>query len=557
MAKYTKITCLNNNTTNKFKQGTSLTQIAQELDVKTEYRILGARVNNKLTELSYCIYNPKFVEFIDITNIDGHRMYQRSLSFVLMKATRDIFPNAQLKIEHSISKGFYCELVKDTETTADDVLKIAERMRELIKADLPFKRKQIPTEEAIKKFRENNLPEKARLFDSRPTLFTSVYKLDNQIDYFYGFLVPSTGYLEVFDLIPYYDGMLLRFPISNNPNELGEVCDQKKMYDIFQEFKDWSEILGVSTIGSINEAVQQDKAGELIKVTEALSEKKVSRIADEICKRKDVKMVLIAGPSSSGKTTFSKRLEIQLKVHGINSLPVSIDNFFVNREDTPLDENGEYDYESLYALDLKTFNETMNSLISRKPTLIPGFDFHSGQRVSKSEEPITLKENTVLIVEGIHGLNPKLSENIDDKYKYKVYVSALTQLGIDWHNRIPTSDNRLIRRMVRDFQYRGYTPQETLKRWESVRRGEEKNIFPYQEEADVMFNSALLYELSVLKKYAEPLLKTVPETAYEYSEAKRLLKFLSYFININQDDEDEIPPTSILREFLSGSSFHY
>jgi uridine kinase len=551
-----KIYCVNVGLSKEYPLGTSVAEIAADLKVETGYKILGARVNNKLEELSYRIYNPKFIEFIDITNIDGHRMYQRSLSFVLMKAVRDLFPGSKLKIEHSISKGFYCELNKEPKLSPEDVLKIADRMRRIINSDIPFKRDQIPTKDAIKRFEENGLTEKAKLFKTRSTLFTSVYCLDNQIDYFYGYLVPSTGYLNVFDLIPYYDGMLLRFPTQSNPDELGEVIEQHKLFEIFQEYKDWSEILGVSTIGSINEAVQNGKNSELIKVSEALHEKKVAQIADKIYKKGSVKIVLIAGPSSSGKTTFSKRLAIHLKVLGINSFPISTDNFFVDREKTPRDETGEYDFESLYALDLELFNKTMNGLIAGKPTKIPYFDFHEGKSFFKDDEqPIVLSKDAVLIVEGIHGLNPKLTEHIDEKFKFKVYVSALTQLGIDWHNRIPTTDNRLIRRMVRDYQYRGYSPVDTLKRWQSVRRGEDKNIFPFQEEADVMFNSALLYELGILKKYVEPLLKKVPETEDVYSEAKRLLKFLSYFIDA--DNEDEIPPTSILREFLSGSSFHY
>jgi uridine kinase len=551
-----KITCLNVNLSKEYPLGISVRDIAEDMNIDTGYPILGARVNNKLEELSYKVYNPKFIEFIDITDIDGFRMYQRSLSFVLMKAVRDLFPQGKLKIEHSISKGFYCELQKRPELSPEDVLKIAERMRQIIKSDLPFKRDQIPTSEAIEKFLENELVEKARLFKTRSTLFTSVYCLDNQIDYFYGYLVPSTGYLQTFDLIPYYDGMLLRFPTRENPEELGAVVEQHKLFEIFQEYKDWSEILKISTIGSINEAVQQGRTGEIIKVSEALHEKKVAEIADKINKKSTVKLVLIAGPSSSGKTTFSKRLAIQLKVLGINSFPISTDNFFVDRERTPKDENGDYDFESLYALDLDVFNKTMNSLIAGKPTKIPYFDFKEGKMYFKDdEEPVKLGKDDVLIVEGIHGLNPKLTEHIDDKFKFKIYVSALTTLGIDYHNRIPTTDNRLIRRMVRDYQYRGYSPVETLKRWPSVRRGENKNIFPYQEEADVMFNSALLYELGVLKKYVEPLLKKVPETEHVYSEAKRLLKFLSYFVD--SDNEDEIPPTSIIREFLSGSSFHY
>ncbi len=551
----TKIKCLNNNLSKEYPLGISLKEIAEDLHIETKYPIIAARVNNTIKELSYRIFKPKFIEFIDITNVDGYRMYQRSLSFVLMKAVRDLFPDGKLKIEHSISKGFYCELDKDPKLTPQNVLEIADRMRQIVKSNLPFTHDQIPTQEAIKRFNENGLTEKAKLFKTRPTLFTSIYCLDNQIDYFYGFLVPSTGYLEVFDLIPYYNGMLLRFPTHHDPKIIGEVLEQPKLFDIIQENKEWCEILGVSNIGSINELVQANRNGELIKVSEALNEKKVAQIADQIHKKGTIKIVLIAGPSSSGKTTFSKRLEVQLKVLGIKSLPVSLDNFFVDREKTPVDENGEYDFESLYALNLNLFNTTMNKLIAGEETKIPHFNFQDGKSYFKDDETFKLDEDAVLIVEGIHGLNPKLTENIEDKFKFKVYVSALTQLGIDLHNRIPTTDNRLIRRIVRDHQYRGYSPEETLKRWNSVRRGENKNIFPYQEEADVMFNSALLYEIGILKKYIEPLLKKVPETAPEYSEAQRLIKFLSYFVEA--DNEHEIPPTSILREFLSGSSFHY
>lgn len=555
MTDFARIKCVNNGLSKEYPLGTSLKEIADNMCIQTRKPILGARVNNRLYELTYRVYNPKFIEFIDITNIDGLRMYQRSLSFVLMKAVRDIFPDSQLKIEHSISKGFYCELEKETDLNTEDVLKIADRMRQIVKSDLPFKREQMPTEEAIKRFADNNLTEKAKLFKTRSTLFTSIYKLDNQIDYFYGYLVPSTGYLTVFDLIPYYNGMLLRFPSTNAPETLGDVIEQPKLFEIIQENKDWTEIFGVSTIGSINQAVQNGRNSELIKVSEALHSRKVSRIADQINKKETVKIVLIAGPSSSGKTTFSKRLEIELKVLGINSLPVSLDNFFVDREKTPIDDNGEYDFESLYALNLNLFNNTMNKLIAGEETVIPTFNFHEGKSYINTDNKVKLDKDTVLIVEGIHGLNPKLTEHIENKFKFKVYVSALTTLGIDLHNRIPTTDTRLIRRIVRDAQYRGYTPEETLKRWASVRRGENKNIFPYQEEADVMFNSALLYELGILKRYIEPLLEKVPETAYEYSEAQRLIKFLSYFTEA--DNEDEIPPTSILREFLSGSSFHY
>ncbi len=552
-----KIYCLNNNLTKEYPLGTSLWEIAQDMKIKLEYPILGARVNNKLSELSYKVYRPKFIEFIDITNIDGHRMYQRSLSFVLMKAVRDLLPGARLKIEHSISQGFYCEIEKpdNTKLKPEEVLDIAERMRQIVDADLPFYREEIPTQQAIKIFEEYQLFEKAKLFRTRPTLFTSIYKLDNQIDYFYGYLVPSTGYLKIFDLIPYYDGMLLRFPTRNNPEELGPIIEQPKLFEIFREYKNWVEILGVSTIGSINEKIKQGKAGELIKVSEALHEKKVAQIADMIHKKGNVRLVLIAGPSSSGKTTFSKRLSVQLRVLGYDPVAISLDNFFVNREDTPRDENGNYDFENVRALDIELFTKVMNGLISGQEVEMPKFDFHKGQRYYDGTKA-KLSDRGIIVIEGIHGLNPILSKGIDDKFKFKIYVSALTQLGIDYHNRIPTTDNRLLRRMIRDYQYRGYSLVETLQRWPSVRRGEEKYIFPFQEEADVMFNSAMIYEFSVLKKHLEPLLKEIPETVYEYSEARRLLKFLSYFEPIVKE-EREIPPTSILREFLSGSAFKY
>ena len=552
-----KVYVINNNLSKEYPLGTSLREIAEDMKIKLDYPILGARVNNKLAELSYRIYKPKFVEFIDITNIDGYRMYQRSLSFVLMKAVRDILPQARLKIEHSISQGFYCEVEKpdDQRLTPEEVLTIAERMRQIINADIPFEREEIPTQQALEIFEENHLYEKVKLFKTRPILFTSVYKLDDQIDYFYGYLVPSTGYLKVFDLIPYYDGMLLRFPTQDNPEELGPIVEQPKLFEIFREYKQWVEILGVSTVGSINEQVQDGKAGDLIKISEALHEKKVAQIADMIKHRGDVRLVLIAGPSSSGKTTFSKRLSVQLRVIGYQPVTISLDNFFVDREKTPRDENGDYDFESLYALDLELFNQVMNQLIAGQQVELPKFNFQEGKRYYDGTK-VKLSDRGIIVIEGIHGLNPELTRHIDEKYKFKIYVSALTQIGIDSHNRIPTTDNRLLRRMIRDYQFRGYSLVDTLKRWPSVRRGEERNIFPFQEEADVMFNSALIYEFNVLKKHLEPLLREVPETVYEYSEAVRLLKFLSYFVPIRRE-EREIPPTSILREFISGSAFKY
>ena len=554
MSKTIKITCLNTNITKKYTPGITLLEIAKDLNIKLKNRILGARVNNTLTELDYQIFRPKIIEFIDITNIDGYKMYQRSLSFVLVKAVKDIFPKYTLKIEHSISKGFYCEIKnKLTKLKHEDIFKIADKMREIIKADIKFVRTQEKTKDAIELFEKHNLTEKAKLLKTRPTLFTSVYSLAEDINHFYGYLVPSTGYLELFDLIPYYNGMLLRFPIQSNPSEIGNVIKQEKLYDIFQEYVNWVNILDISSVGSINEKIHQEKGGELIKFSEAIHGKKVSRIADIIKEFKDTKIILIAGPTSSGKTTFSKRLSVQLKIIGIKPVLISLDNYFVNREDTPKDRNGEYNYETINALDVKAFNNDMLDLINEKKIKLSKFNFEIGKR-EQTDKEIKITNENVIIVEGIHGLNPKLTERINDRFKFKIYVSALTQINIDLHNRISTTDNRLLRRIIRDYQYRGYSAVETLNRWNSVRSGEEKYIFPYQEEADIMFNSALLYEHSVLKKYIEPLLKKIPETEYNFSEAQRLLKFLSYF---NFLEDKEIPPTSILREFLSGSSFTY
>lgn len=553
MKKLIKIKCLNNNLTQAYPLGFTLKDVLNDMDIQMPYQVLGARVNNQIKELSYQIFKPKTIEFITIEDIDGYRMYQRSLSFVLMKAVRDYLPEVNLKIEHSISRGFYCEVEKPGfKLTKDMVLNIADRMREIIKADFLFVRDELPTQEAIKIFKENRFIEKAELFKNRNRLYTSVYRLDNQSDYFYGYLVPSTAYLKIFDLVPYYDGMLLRFPSSKNPNELGIIIEQEKLFEIFREYKNWAKVLGVSTIRHINKAVEENETGSLIKISEALHEKKVVEIADKV-KSGNKKIVLIAGPSSSGKTTFSKRLSVQLKVAEINPVQISLDNYFVDRELTPRDESGEYDFETLEALDIKLFNRNINDLIAGKEIEIPQFSFETGKRYYNGKK-LKISDNSVIIVEGIHGLNPQLTNEIPNKSMFKIYVSALTQIGIDSHNRIPTTDNRLLRRIIRDYQYRNYSALETLRRWQSVRRGEDKNIFPFQEEADIMFNSALLFELGVLKKYVEPLLIKINETEREYSEAQRLLKFLSYF---QPFPDTEVPPTSILREFLTGSSFNY
>ena len=535
--------------------GHSLLEISKIFEIKSDYQILGAMVNNQLKELDYEVFTPKTVRYIDISHPAGMRMYQRSLFFLLQKAVRDIVPGGKVRIEHSVSKGFYCEIDGcNLPLELPLIFNICDRMREIVAADLPFRRDKVLTSDAIKLFRELGFEDKARLFETRPTLYTSVYYLGDMADYFFGSLVPSTGYLKVFDLTKYYDGMLLRVPKRFKPNELEDVVIQNKMFEIFQEYKNWLEILGVENVGAINQEVANGNASELIKISEALHEKKVADIADRIHQQPElVRLVLISGPSSSGKTTFAKRLAIQLKVNGLKPYTISLDNYFVDREKTPKDEFGNYDFEALDALDVEYFNNDLVKLLKGEEVEIPKFSFEEGKRFFDGTK-FQIEPNGVIIIEGIHALNPALTHLIPNNQKFKVYVSALTSISIDGINRIPTTDNRLIRRIVRDYRYRGYSATDTIGRWESVRRGEERNIFPFQEEANVMFNSALLYEFSVLKRFAEPIIQEVPPTCPEYDEAQRLLKFLSYFAPIS---EREVPPTSIIREFLGGSTFSY
>lgn len=555
MRKSIEITCLNNNSKKEYPLGTGLMEIIADQKLQLGHKILGALVNNEVEELNYQIFKPKTIEFIDITHKDGWRMYNRSLFFILIKAVKELYPDKTVKIEHSISKGYYCEV---SGVAQEDLLQVTSdienRMRKIVDDDIPFERKELLVEDAVEIFKKNGFDEKVLLFETCPQFYTSVYYLDNCVDYFYGYLVPSTGYIKVFDLVSYFDGMLLRVPNRKKPDELQPIVQQNKMFEIFREYKTWGDIIGVGSIGNINKQVVEGHAGELIKISEALHEKKIAEIADMISQRKGkVKIVLISGPSASGKTTFSKRLSIQLKVAGLKPFQLSLDNYFVNREDTPKDENGEYNFEVLEALDLDLLYNNLHDLLEGKAVKMPKFDFTEGKKYFP-DEPITISPDTIFVIEGIHALNPKLMSRFDEDLKFKIYISALTQVGIDHHNRIPTTDNRMLRRIVRDYQYRNYSALDTIRRWPSIRDGEDKYIFPYQEECDVMFNSALFYELGVLKKHAEPILKQVHPIEKEYAEAKRLLKFLSYFQDI---PEDEIPPTSILREFLSGSSFKY
>jgi uridine kinase len=555
MGKLIKITCLNNNKTKEYKLGTSLPDIIKDQKIELKYPILGAMVNNVLEDLSYEIFKPKTVRFIDITNKDGLLMYIRSLTFVLIKAVKELYPAKEIQIHHSVSKGFYCEIEgfkkQDLLQATSD---IKNQMRKIIAKDTPFVREEIPVDEALDRFLKNHYTEKFLLFKTCPQFYTSIYYLEDLMDYFYGYLVPSTGYLQVFDLVNYFDGILLRVPKISDPENLEPIIQQDKMFDIFQEYKNWGQIVGVKSIGNINEQVLNKNSGELIKISEALHEKKIAQIADMIYQKRDkIKLILISGPSASGKTTTAKRLSIQLKVLGIKPMPISLDNYFVNRDDTPLDENGDYNFEAIEALDMETLYQNLSDLLEGKKVKMPKFSFETGSRYYDESE-LQITSEHVFILEGIHALNPILTQKFDDELKFKIYVSALTQINIDHHNRILTTDNRLLRRIVRDYQYRHYSALDTIKRWPSIRKGEDLNIFPYQENADVMFNSSLFYELGVLKKHAEPMLKEIYPIFEEYSEAQRLLKFLSYFLDI---PEKEIPPTSILREFLSGSSFKY
>ena len=517
------------------------------------YGPVSAKVNNKVEGLHYRLFNNKDIEFLDVTSASGMRTYTRSLFFLLVKAIEDTFPNCLLRIAAPIARGYYCKLRMDREVTAEDVTLIRERMKQIVEEDIPFHRMQCPTEEAIEIFRQKGMVSKVKLLESVGSLYTHYYKLGNSIDYFYGSLLTHTGGLRVFDLIPYHDGCLLRVPSMKDPNKLEDMVNQQKLLDIFDEHHTWQDIVGISTVGDFNRACIDGHATDLINVSEALQEKKIARIADEINSRKGVRIVLIAGPSSSGKTTFSKRLAIQLMACGLKPYPVSLDDYFVDREKTPLDEHGDYDFESLYALNLELFNKHMKALLAGQEVVLPKYNFQAGKSES-SGNVLRLEENTILILEGIHALNPELLPQIEEACKYKIYVSAITTIMLDDHNYIPTTDNRLLRRIVRDFKYRGCSALDTIRRWPSVQAGENKWIFPYQEHADIMFNSALLFELAVIREQAIPLLEQVPENVSEYSEAYRLRKFLRYFVPM---PSLQIPPTSLLREFLGGSSFQY
>jgi uridine kinase len=549
------IYCVNTNTKKTYPLGITLMEIKDDFGVKLENPIIGALVNNKVKELSFVFVKTKKVEFIDYSHPDGMRLYVRSLFFILYVAVRQVFPKVKLKMMHGISRGYYCELAGlDRPIAESDIFAIKSEMQQLVEKNIPFKKVGLPNEEAVEICRNHNLLFKAQLLEQQGALFSYLYFLDENANYFYGYMVPSTSYLEVFDLVAYYEGLLLRIPDPEKFSEVQPYVKLDKLFGVFQEHKDWAEILNVANLASLNESTMKGQSGDIIKISEALHEKKVAEIANMINERKDkVKVVLIAGPSASGKTTFCKRLMVQLAVNGLKPVMISLDDYFVDREKTPLDRYGEYDFEAIEAIDVEFFNEQLLQLFNGETIELPRFNFAVGQRFP-SGKLLQLKPGSIIIVEGIHGMNPNLVPHIKPEDTFKIFLSALTQISIDDQNHISTTDNRLIRRMIRDSKYRSYSAQDTIRRWTSVRAGEDKNIFPYQENADVMFNSALIYELAVLKKYAEPLLKAVPENQSEFCESNRLLKFLSYFKPV---DDLEIPPTSLIREFLGGSSFKY
>jgi len=549
--------CKNNRQYYDIECGTSLLDLYKQIGLELRYPVITARVNYKLQNLNFLIYKPKDIEFLDASSPAGMRCYVRTLSMVMACAVRELYPTGDLRIEHPISKGYYCT-VRDEKgakvtLTTEDINAIKERMWQIVQEDRPIITEEKQTKEVIRLFGERKEGE-VTLFETLGNPYCRYFRMGDYIDYYTGVLMPSTGYINIFDVIPYHEDMLLRIPCRNDPVRLEDICNQDKMFEIFNEFMGWNKLLRISNVGEFNRACKNNKSFEMIKLSEALHEKKVAQIADQIANKEErPRFILISGPSSSGKTTFSMRLRIQLMVNGISPVVISMDNYFVNREDTPKDENGEWDFEHLHALDLDLFRNDLQALLDGQEIKLPTFNFETGKREYRGNK-LKLEKDTICIVEGLHALNPELIPNIPRSATFKIFVSALTSVNLDNHNWIPTTDVRLIRRIVRDYRYRGYNAAETIARSKSVLRGEERWIYPFQEEADVMFNSALLFELAVLKRHAEPMLADVPKYTDEYTDAHRLLKELSYFEIIH---EREIPPTSFLREFVGGSSFRY
>ncbi|CAK7052886.1 MAG TPA: AAA family ATPase [Porphyromonadaceae bacterium] len=551
-----RIHCLNTNEYKDVRVGSSLEELIEVFGVKKPYLIANAKVNNKTESLTYQVYRPRRVEYVDISDSSAMRTYVRSLCFVLSKAVDDTLPDAEVYIEHAVSRGYYFHIESNVEVGEKELMAVKKRMQEIIDADIPFIQVEEEIAEVVKLFRENGMKDKALLLETSDDLLYARYsKLDNYIDYYYGCLLPSSAYLHLFDVVPYNGGFLLVVPNRQNPVELEPVIPQQKLLKVYREHLEFLKISKLDNVGDLNKAIRTNKISEIIQVSEAYQANEIADIAKEITERYNdgLRVVLISGPSSSGKTTFRKRLEVQLYVNRLKPVGISLDDYFIDRDLTPLDEFGEKDYESLYAIDLDLFENQIITLLNEEEIELPSYNFVTGKREFRNRR-LVMDKKSVLIVEGIHALNPKLTEHIARDKKYMIYVSALTSISLDNHNWIPPADNRLLRRIVRDNRYRGYSARDTISRWDSVRRGEEKWIFPYQENADVMFNSAMIYELAAIRRHAEPVLQQVPRVVEEYSEAYRLLKFLRYF---NYIADRELPPTSLLREFLGGSSFRY
>ena len=548
-----QVRCLNNGQTMDVLVGSTLQEVYEAAGLQLLHGPIVAKVNNKIEGMHFRIYNAKDIEFLDVTSSSGLRVYTRSLFFVLCKAVHDLYERCKVSIDIPVSNGYYVNLDIGHPVTLDDAGRIRKRMQEIIDAAIPVHRHETTTDEAIKLFSDLHTFSKVKLLQSSGRLYTTYYDIDGYVDYYYGAMLTNTSQLYLFGLEKYFDGLLLRIPSPEHPNELGEMTHQDKMFGIFKEHHQWQSILGLRTIGDLNDVIEKGGSSQLIQVSEALQEKKIARIADEIAQRKGIRMVLIAGPSSSGKTTTCKRLSVQLVTNSIKPVPISLDDYFLDRDKTPRDEKGEYDFEHLHALNLPLLNEQMNALFNGEEIELPRYNFQLG-RSEMSGRHLRLSDDEILVVEGIHALNPELMSQVPQHQIFRVYASALTTLLLDNHNYIPTTDNRLLRRIIRDYKYRGVSAVETIRRWPSVRAGENKWIFPFQENADAMFNTAMLFELAVIKAQAEPLLEQVPENVPEYCEAYRLRKFLNY---IKPIPADQIPPTSLLREFLGGSSFKY
>ena len=551
-----RIICENTGSSFETEMGTSLLDIAGRIGANGKHPFLAAYVNNRIKELNYVIYTPITVRFIDITHFEGYRVYQRTVSFIMQAAVREVYPDRRFYIRHSLGDGFYCEIEGENGIAQERCDAIEAAARRIVARNLPITRRKLLTSEAHEIYEKLGFDDKIALLETRPRLYSEIYTMGDIAGYFYGALAPSTGYATAFEVRPYYNGFYLALPKRSDTSQIETAVHLDKMFDIFHEYQTWVNIMGVPTVGSLNEKILGGDASELIKIAEAFHEKKLAQIADTIAAAnatRGVRMVLISGPSSSGKTTFAKRLGVQLRVLGLNPVLISLDDYFVDREKTPRDEKGNYDFEALEAIDLAQLNEHLKRLAAGESVAIPRYDFITGKR-QWHENPLRLDEHSILIMEGIHGLNPRLTPSIPDSVKFKIYISCFTSVAMDNLSRIPTTDNRMLRRITRDYATRGNNAYDTIARWGSVRRGEEKHIFPYQENADVMFNSSLLYEISVLRPFVEPMLREVPDTVPEYGEARRLLKFLDNFTPIRPD---EIPPTSLLREFIGGSSFKY